>query len=182
MVSAIYAGPGKRSKSDTLNLTDSDGLKQGHWIFYGSDKHLPDYKPDQKVEEGRYINNRKVGVWTKYFTSGRVQNEITYKNSRPFGYVKIYYANGNLREEGIWKESKWQGKYKFCFENGSPEYQWDGDIYKVYAQGTYGKLVEHYRVLRSDNGAVQAKVRLNNDGSLRIRLPSIIFPVTCLMH
>ena len=105
--------------ADSLNTIDENNLKQGFWIFYGRDKRLPDYDDDQKVEEGRYVDNREGGVWKKYFASGILQNEITYQNSRPNGYAKIYYSNGQLKEEGIWKGNKWTGDYKLYHENGN---------------------------------------------------------------
>ena len=105
--------------SDSLNVIDENNLKQGFWIFYGKDKRLPDYEDDAKVEEGRYKDNRKSGIWKKYFASGTLQNEITYQNSRPNGFAKIYYANGQVKEEGIWKGNKWTGDYKLYHENGN---------------------------------------------------------------
>jgi len=105
--------------TDSINVIDENNLKQGFWIFYGKDKRLPEYEPDQKVEEGRYNDNRKSGIWKKYFATGSLQNEITYQNSRPNGYAKIYYANGQLKEEGIWKGNKWTGKYIMYHENGN---------------------------------------------------------------
>jgi len=105
--------------SDTLNFIDEANLKQGFWIFYGKDKKLAEYADDQKVEEGRYNDNRKSGIWKKYFATGTLKNEITYQNSRPNGYAKIYYENGQLKEEGIWKGNKWTGPYKMYHENGN---------------------------------------------------------------
>jgi len=105
--------------ADSINIIDENNLKQGFWIFYGKDKRLPDYEDEDKVEEGRYIDNRKSGIWKKYFSSGSLQNEITYQNSRPNGYAKIYYSNGQVKEEGIWKGNKWTGDYKLYHENGN---------------------------------------------------------------
>lgn len=111
--------PQGEASSDSLNVIDENNLKQGFWIFYGKDKRLPDYEDEDKVEEGRYTDNRKSGIWKKYFASGTLQNEITYQNSRPNGYARIYYANGQLKEEGIWKGNKWTGDYKLYHENGN---------------------------------------------------------------
>ncbi|MBL4577583.1 MAG: toxin-antitoxin system YwqK family antitoxin [Flavobacteriales bacterium] len=111
--------------ADSLNQIDENNLKQGFWIFYGRDKRLPDYDDDQKVEEGRYLDNRKSGIWKKYFASGLLQNEITYQNSRPNGYAKIYYSNGQLKEEGIWKGNKWTGDYTLYHENGEKYHEFN---------------------------------------------------------
>ena len=117
--------------NDTINYTDANSLKQGYWIYFGKDKRIPGYKEDQIVEEGNYVDNRKTGLWKKYFKNGKLQNEITYKNNRPNGHAKIYYDNGNLKEEGLWKGNKWVGNYKFYHENGS--------IYQSFAFNTRGK-------------------------------------------
>ena len=103
---------------DTINRIDVNNLKQGFWIYFGKDKKIPGYGDGQKVEEGNYIDNRKTGVWKKYFEDGILQNEITYQNSRPNGYAKVYYSNGKLKEEGIWQGNKWVGEYKLYHENG----------------------------------------------------------------
>jgi len=117
--------------NDTINKIDLNNLKQGHWMYFGKDKRLPGYTADQLIEEGKFLNNRKTGIWKKYFVNGKMQNEITYQNSRPNGFAKIYYQNGNLKEEGIWKGNKWIGEYKFYHENGK--------IYHDFAYSEKGK-------------------------------------------
>jgi len=117
--------------NDTINFIDANSLKQGFWIYFGKDKKIPGYKDDQIVEEGRYLDNRKAGIWKKFFKNGNIQNEITYKSNRPNGHAKIYYENGNLKEEGLWKSNKWVGNYKFYHENGA--------VYQEFAFNTRGK-------------------------------------------
>lgn len=117
--------------NDTINRIDINNLKQGHWMYFGKDKRLPGYKEEQLVEEGEFLNSRKTGIWKKYFSNGKLQNEITYQNSRPNGFAKIYYKNGNLKEQGIWKGNKWVGEYKFFHENGN--------IYHEFAYSEKGK-------------------------------------------
>ena len=149
---------------DTLNQLDSYKQKQGYWIYYGRDKRLPGYEPDQKVEEGRYVDNRKYGVWTKYYASGGVQHEITYKNSRPHGYAKIYYTNGNIKEEGMWKGRRWKGVYKEYFENGCLYFSRETDTFKFGRKDSCGVLLEHYRILTDADGNINAKILLTNLG------------------
>ncbi|MDQ3191616.1 MAG: toxin-antitoxin system YwqK family antitoxin [Bacteroidota bacterium] len=106
------------NEQDTINLIDVNNLKQGHWIFWGKMKKLPGYSDSQKVEEGKYADNKKIGSWKKYFPSGNVQNEITYKNGRPNGYYINYYDNGKIEEEGTWVNNKPVGQFKRYHENG----------------------------------------------------------------
>jgi antitoxin component YwqK of YwqJK toxin-antitoxin module len=111
------------TNSDTLNQIDPvTGLKQGYWIIYNSVKKLPNYPPEAKVEEGRFTDSKKVGIWKTYYPNGNLKSEITYIDNRPKGYAKMYYENGQLQEEGIWENNRWVGDYKSYYENGQTFY------------------------------------------------------------
>ncbi|MFH1319063.1 MAG: toxin-antitoxin system YwqK family antitoxin [Bacteroidota bacterium] len=131
--------------NDTINRIDVNNLKQGYWICFGKDNELSGYTADQKIEEGNYVDNRKTGIWKKYYSNNNLQNEITYINSRPNGYAKIYYQNGNIKEEGLWKGNKWVGEYKFYHENGN--------LYHEFAYNPKGKR-EGVQKYYHDNGQV----------------------------
>ncbi|MBI3501519.1 MAG: toxin-antitoxin system YwqK family antitoxin [Bacteroidetes bacterium] len=107
------------TNSDTLNQTDAaTGLKQGYWIVYNSIKKLPAYPAEAKVEEGRFADSKKIGIWKMYYPSGILKSEITYTDNRPKGYAKMYYENGKLQEEGQWENNRWVGDYKSYHDNG----------------------------------------------------------------
>ena len=110
--------------SDTLqNYTDpATGLKQGYWILTNVIKKLPDYPAEAKVEEGKFTDSKKIGIWKMYFPSGKLKSEITYTNNRPSGYAKMYYESGKLQEEGNWENNRWTGGYKSYYENGQAFY------------------------------------------------------------
>ncbi len=109
--------------SDTLNQVDpATGYKQGYWIVFNSIKKLPNYPADSKVEEGKFTDSKKIGVWKTYYASGVLKSEITYTNNRPSGYAKMYYENGKLQEEGNWENNRWTGNYKSYYENGQVFY------------------------------------------------------------
>lgn len=111
--------------NDTVNYTDANGLKQKHWVFFGKDKKLPGYKETDKVEEGSYLDSKKVGVWKAYFVNGKLKNELTFTNNRPSGFARMYYENGNISEEGIWENNRWVGQYKYYYDNGQLSYEWN---------------------------------------------------------
>ncbi len=104
--------------NDTINKVDVEGKKQGFWIIFNRTKKLPDYKDDQKVEEGKYLDSKKEGLWKEFFANGNVKNKITFKGNRPNGYAIIYHDNGKISEEGLWKGNRWVGNYKLYYENG----------------------------------------------------------------
>lgn len=166
--------------NDTLNQRDSNNLKQGWWKIHNDDGKYKGYEANQLVEEGEYLNNKKTGVWTKYFPNGNKKHELTFANNITNGYAKIYYRNGQLQEEGIWKMNRWAGQYKYYYEDGTLKYDWNyNESGKREGQQLYfhengmlmyigewkggkeaGELVEYY-----DNGSIKAK-RYFDDGKI----------------
>lgn len=108
---------------DTLNLVDAQGKKQGKWIVRGRHKPGTCYQPEQKVEEGRYTDNRKTGVWIEYYCNSNMKNKLTFVNGRPDGYAIMYHENGKISEEGNWKANRWVGNYKLYYENGQVQHE-----------------------------------------------------------
>ena len=84
---------------DTINLTDGNGYKQGHWVIFDNvvqntalTKSPPD-KPENEtqksltsptaripLEEGDYKDNKKQGVWKYYSSDGALKNSAEYKD------------------------------------------------------------------------------------------------------
>ncbi len=103
---------------DTTNFTDLNGKKQGKWIILNKDLHKECFTDDQKVEEGKFLDSKKTGIWKEYYCNKNVKSVITYENNRPNGYAKMYNDNGKIKEEGMWKNNRWVGDYKLYYDNG----------------------------------------------------------------
>lgn len=108
---------------DTINLIDAAGKKQGKWILRGKHKPGSCYQPDQKAEEGKYSDNRKIGKWIDYYCNGNMKDQLTYQNGRPDGYAIMYHETGKISEEGNWKNNRWVGNYKLYYENGQVQHE-----------------------------------------------------------
>ena len=69
------------TKKDTINLIDVTGKKQGLWIVFGKTKPNTCYaaNPTSKVEEGKYADNKKGGIWKEYYCNNNLKSEITYE-------------------------------------------------------------------------------------------------------
>jgi antitoxin component YwqK of YwqJK toxin-antitoxin module len=165
---------------DTINVRDASNQKQGWWKIYNHDEKYQGYEPSDLVEEGEYLNNKKVDVWTKYYPNGNKKHELTFANNVANGYAKIYYRNGQLQEEGIWKMNRWAGLYKYYFENGNLKYEWsynasgkrEGEQKYFHENGVLmylgdwrqgkeaGELIEYY-----EDGSIKAK-RFFDDGNV----------------
>ncbi len=118
----IFVMPGKSQvyeiyKGDTINQVDKHMRKQGSWIYFFDDART------QIRMEGRFLDNKRVGLWVKYYKNGNRKNEITYKNGKPIGPARFYYENGHIREEGEWLIKHWIGEYRYYHDNGNLSYE-----------------------------------------------------------
>jgi antitoxin component YwqK of YwqJK toxin-antitoxin module len=160
------------NNGDSTNVRDANNQKQGWWKVYNEDGKYKGYENGQLVEEGEYVDNRKTGVWTKYYPNGNKKHELTFANNIANGYAKIYYRNGQLQEEGIWKMNRWFGQYKYYYPDGVLKYDWnyngsgkrEGEQKYFHENGMLmylgdwkngnenGELLEYY-----ENGSIKAK-------------------------
>lgn len=102
---------------DTINRVDSEGEKQGRWIYFGKNsKGLKNklLKFNQIVEDGFYVDNIKNGIWKTYHTNTkRIKSEINYKNGLANGHAKFYTEKGKIKQEGILKNNNWSGNVTY---------------------------------------------------------------------
>ncbi len=170
-----------QSRTDT-NRTDDNGWRQGHWIILNETKKLPDYAPKQKVEEGDYADNKKIGIWVQYFPNGNKKSEVTYIANRPSGYAKMYYQDGTIQEEGLWENNRWVGEYKSYHPNGKMFYEfkynksgkrdglqtyyWDNGKVMMRGEMKEGKEAGIWEE-KYENGDLKAK-KAFNDGTLDV--------------
>lgn len=96
---------------DTINRVDFYNCKEGKWRVTGKLKPGTCYQKDQVVEEGKYIANRKTGLWIEYFCNGNMRNKITFIDGRPNGHATLFHENGKIKEEGDWKNNRWVGSF-----------------------------------------------------------------------
>jgi antitoxin component YwqK of YwqJK toxin-antitoxin module len=107
-----------------INKKDSEGRKQGRWIYFGKDRPKEGFPADGKIEEGVYKDDRKEGQWIKYHYDGvtpKLKGE--YVNNRPQGAYVKYFANGKIQEEGTFIRNTYRDSLTRYHENGKIEYQ-----------------------------------------------------------
>ncbi|MBL4592768.1 MAG: hypothetical protein JKX68_03010 [Flavobacteriales bacterium] len=156
-------------EGDTINYVDEGNLKQGFWKIFGRMRKTSGYQPDQVIEQGKYKNSRKQGLWTKFFSTGKTKSEIEFKNSRPSGKYKVYYENGQVEEEGNWKNNRNTEDFKRYYENGQVSQQFvfntsgkrDGEQVYFYEDGT--KMI----VAQIKSGKEEKVTEYYEDGSLK---------------
>ncbi len=123
-VAAPYVHAENISQDDKINQKDSQGKKQGKWVYLGKDRPEEGYPANGKIEEGPYVDDRKEGTWIKYHSDGvtpKLKGE--FHNNRPEGsYVKLY-PNGKVREMGTFERNLYRDSLKRFHENGVVEYE-----------------------------------------------------------
>ncbi len=70
------------------------------------------------ISEGRYIKNRREGIWKQYYPSGKIRAVFNYKKGWEHGNQKIYAETGELISEFTYKHGIKQGKYTLYYNNG----------------------------------------------------------------
>lgn len=111
------------AQSDSLNVTDTQGWKQGKWVESSDGDDSEGCTAGTKLEEGFYKDNKKVGLWRRFWCNGKLKNELVYNPDRSIS-SKDYYQDGKLKEEGTWNSFGWVGPYKFYHPNGKLYYEW----------------------------------------------------------
>ncbi len=159
------------------NYTDNQGRRQGYWIILGSLSSDDGYNANQKVEEGEYLDNKRTGVWKKYYPTGSLQSEINYLENHPYGHYTTYYPNNRVEESGYWTANKNTGDFKRFHENGKLAQDFnfnshgkrDGEQKYYYADGTLQCTVEidngvahGMYMLYYPNGELREEKRITN--------------------
>lgn len=143
-------------QSDTINIT-INGMKQGYWIVYGKDKPDKGYPADGKIEEGRYLDNRKHGLWIKYYPDGATPRlKGNYRNGRPFGDFEKFHDNGMTAQIGNYQNKKMIGHFEIRTPEGVVTQRMDFN-----EDGKEEGLVEYFypdgtpqMVMNKENGQV----------------------------
>jgi antitoxin component YwqK of YwqJK toxin-antitoxin module len=183
IISLIITGLSSGSLyAQKINKKDSDGKKQGKWIYFGKDRPNQGFPENGKVEEGEYKDDRKEGFWIKYHLDGKTPKlKGEYSFNRPKGHYVKYHENGKVKEMGTFERDMYQDTLKRYHENGQLEYeafyngsgQEEGKVTYYYANGQIefeytskngkpsGQATRYY-----ENGDIKEKLSFNADGSL----------------
>ncbi len=120
------------------------GKKQGLLEGHCTDRGQARIQNGQLVEEGRYTNSKRIGVWRRYWPNGKVMSEITYqigtaawgvqarstrteRSRRPVhwdldrntGKFQRWHPNGKLAQDFVFNEHGVRdGEQKYYHENG----------------------------------------------------------------
>jgi antitoxin component YwqK of YwqJK toxin-antitoxin module len=107
-----------------INVTDAAGKKQGKWIYFGKDRPESGVPANGKVEEGKYLDDRKEGIWIKYHKDGVTPAlKGNYSNNRPMGQYTRYWDSGLVKEKGTFEKNVYKDSLVRYHENGKVAFQ-----------------------------------------------------------
>jgi antitoxin component YwqK of YwqJK toxin-antitoxin module len=153
-----------------INRTDQSGKRQGYWVIKGYMSNDKAYSPDAIVEEGEYKDNRREGLWKRFWPNGKPKSEVNYVFGKPEGHYKIYYETGQMEEEGDWVDSRNVGEFKRWHPSGNMQqlfmFSQNGKrngVQKYFYEN--GKLAMEVNIHNGEEHGVCK--RYNEDGSLK---------------
>jgi len=107
-----------------LTATTSFAQKEKYVIVYGKDVPNSGYPAKGKIEEGKYVNDKKEGFWIKYHKDGKTPKiKGEYVNNMPSGKYWKYHENGKLKEYGTFVKNQNEDSLKRYYEDGTLEYE-----------------------------------------------------------
>ncbi|MFO7574052.1 MAG: hypothetical protein R6W67_02710 [Bacteroidales bacterium] len=134
---------------DTINITDKNGKKQGHWIKKNTDGIIQ--------YDGFFKDDNPVGEFKRYYEDGSLKSIMLHLEDNPEVKVKFYHPNGfiaaegsyiNQKKEGLWNFfSQKTENYRICEENYTNDLR-NGPSIKFYKDGTIAEKLNFTDDLR----------------------------------
>ena len=87
------------------------------------------------TEEGRYINDQKIGLWIERYSDGSPWVRRNYLNGRLHGLSLEFYRNGEMSSEGNFVNGREEGLWNFWNEDGTLRNQ---------VRYNNGNFIEHF--------------------------------------
>ena len=107
-------------------------------------KEINYFETGEIESEGMIVDEKKEKLWTYYFPSGAIRQEIYYREGKPFEKARFFYENGNIKTQA---EYDGQGMKSGLWVN----YSKDG---QVFSRGNYsqGKKVGQWHYYNEAGG------------------------------
>lgn len=90
---------------DTMNVTDSKGLKQGFWRKVNAEH--------QVVYEGRFVNDRPVGEFRYFYPDGKLKSLMTHHDNSDEAQSVSFHPNGKKMAEGVYLQKQKHGEWHY---------------------------------------------------------------------
>ena len=120
-------------------------LKDGDWTFFHKDS-----KGKAVAAKGKFVKDKRDGVWQIFYPKGQLKTETTYENGALNGVTKNYNLEGKLESEVYYVNNKIAGKKTTYYKSGAKEKEEtfidgkrNGKSTTWYENGTIQKLANY---------------------------------------
>jgi antitoxin component YwqK of YwqJK toxin-antitoxin module len=90
--------------ADSINKSDRNGLKQGHWIKKYQNGHIQ--------YNGYFKDNHPVGSFKRYFENDSLQSELVFTSDGKEATATMFHSNGFIASSGKFVNQRKEGKWK----------------------------------------------------------------------
>ena len=135
-------------QTDTsLNKTDRQGKKQGHWITK--------YPNGNILYEGFFRDDNPVGELRRYYEDQSINSVMVFSNNGKEAEATIYYPDGSLAATGKYLDRMKAGKWKF-YSSTIPGYLINEEEYS-------GNLKNGLSIKYYTDSTIAEKITFRND-------------------
>jgi antitoxin component YwqK of YwqJK toxin-antitoxin module len=90
---------------DKINVTDQNGMKQGHWV--------KKYPNQNVMYDGFFTDDYPVGEFKRYYEDNKIKSILIYSKDGKEADATIYHLNGYIASQGRYINQLKEGKWKF---------------------------------------------------------------------
>jgi antitoxin component YwqK of YwqJK toxin-antitoxin module len=91
--------------ADSINKTDKNSLKQGHWIKKYPNGHIQ--------YNGYFKDNHPIGTFKRYFENDTTHSVLIFSNDGTEAMASLYHPNGFIASKGKFVNQLKEGTWKF---------------------------------------------------------------------
>lgn len=134
---------------DSVNIVDSKGMKQGHWIK----KY-----PSGRIQYDAYFrDNHPIGEFKRYSENGTVKSVMNFNSDGREAVATLYYPDGLTASKGKYINQKKEGKWQFFSPDSSylisedtyVQNRRNGPSLKYYPDGKIAEQVNYLNDLKN---------------------------------
>lgn len=115
---------------EDFNVTDAEGLKQGHWVKV--------YQNGTIYYKGAFTNDTPIGTFWFWYDSGEPMREVDHLDGTKHMVATHFHTNGKIMSKGHYREGKDP-------TTGEPDKLRDGE-WEFFGENGLLRSKEHYRL------------------------------------
>jgi antitoxin component YwqK of YwqJK toxin-antitoxin module len=89
----------------SVNQTDPQGRKQGHWIKRNPDQTI--------IYDGYFKDDKPTGEFRRYYEDKTLKSVLNFSSNGKEASAVLYHQNGNIASKGKYVNQQKEGKWQF---------------------------------------------------------------------